>query len=77
MPVREVDGAGDEGGKQESGDNVNIEKAARCEPYYPPHEALTDKKRKVVLYKSILAHIVGIVTALAELHIGEKVNLRE
>ena len=56
---------------------MRIEKSARYEPYYPPHEALPDKKRKVVLYKCILAHIVGIVTALAELHIGEKVNLRE
>ena len=32
--------------------------------------------RKVALFKCILGHIYGIMTALAELYIGEKVSLR-
>jgi hypothetical protein len=35
------------------------------------------KRRRIALYRSIISHIVGIVTAIAELHLGEKVSLRE
>ena len=35
------------------------------------------RRRQVALYRSIISHIVGIITAVAELHIGEKVSLRE
>ena len=35
------------------------------------------RRRQLALYRSIISHIVGIMTALAELHLGEKVSLRE
>ena len=33
--------------------------------------------RKVRLYRTILRHLCGIVTAIAELDIGEKVRLKD
>jgi hypothetical protein len=34
-------------------------------------------KRKIDLYRSILAHLIGIFTAWVELQLGYKVNFRD
>lgn len=33
--------------------------------------------RKIALYRSIISHVVGIITAVAELHLGVKVSLKK
>lgn len=34
-------------------------------------------RRKIALYRCIISHLVGIVTAVAELDVGFKVNLKK